>query len=127
MTDEEERTPGVQAAAPQAAESCIVEPTLPVHLKAIARDVDPDWNAKALEALANQLTEASDFYYPLFDAAQELRDLRSVHSALIELLRTVNPYTKPYITHVSPWRPSKQAGSASEVGPSLGPADVRPR
>src|SRR5437016_1426770 len=90
-------TPESQAAAPQAAESvCILEPTLPAHLKGSAPAVDPDWNAKALEALAKQLTETNDFYHPLFDAARELRDLRSVRTSLIELLRTMNPYTKSY-------------------------------
>src|SRR5260370_26428658 len=106
MTDEGQPTPEARTAGPQAAESCILEPILPAHLKSSARDVDPEWSAKALEALAKQLTEASDFYLPLFDAAQELRDLRNVRAALIELLRTVNPNTKRYIPHVSPWRPS---------------------
>jgi hypothetical protein len=96
MTDEGRVTPESQAAAPQAAESvCILEPILPAHLKDSAPD-DPDWDAKALEALAKQLTETNDFYHPLLDAARELRDLRSVRASLIELLRTVNPYTKSY-------------------------------
>jgi hypothetical protein len=30
-------------------------------------------------------------------AAQELRDLRNVRAALIELLRTVNPNSKSYL------------------------------
>ncbi len=59
-------TPESQAAAPQAAESvCVLEPTLPAHLKDSAPAIDPDWNAKALEALAKQLTETNDFYHPL--------------------------------------------------------------
>jgi hypothetical protein len=97
MIDEERVPPKSQATAPRAAETvCILEPILPAHLKDSAPTVDPDWNAKALEALAEQLTETNDFYHPLFDAARELRDLRSVRTSLIELLRTVNPYTKSY-------------------------------
>jgi hypothetical protein len=97
MTDEGRVTREAQAAAPQAADSVyIMEPTLPAHLKDSAPAVDSDWNAKVLEALATQLTETNDFYRPLFDAARELRDLRSVRTSLIELLRTVNPYTKSY-------------------------------
>jgi hypothetical protein len=84
------------AGAPQAAETVILEPSLPADLKDGALDVDPDWHAKVLEALAKQLSETNDFYHPLFDAARELRDLRSVRASLIELLRTVNPYTKSY-------------------------------
>jgi hypothetical protein len=91
MADEGRVTPKAQAA-----DLCILDPTLPAHLKDSAPDVDPDWNAKALEALAKQLTETNEFYHPLFDAARELRDLRSVRISLIELLRTVNPYTKSY-------------------------------
>jgi hypothetical protein len=93
MADERRVTPEAQATT---AETVIVEPSLPAHLKESAPDVDPDWSAKALEALAKQLTETNDFYHPLFDAARELRDLRSVRASLIELLRTVNPYTKSY-------------------------------
>jgi hypothetical protein len=93
MADEGPVMPEAQAAA---AETVILEPGLPAHLKESAPDVDPDWNAKALEALAKQLTETNDFYHPLLDAARELRDLRSVRASLIELLRTVNPYTKSY-------------------------------
>jgi len=74
---------------------CIPEPTLPAHLKdSVAGDAD--WSAKVLEALAEQLSPANDFYNPLMSAAQELRDLRIVRGSLIELLRTVNPNSKPY-------------------------------
>jgi hypothetical protein len=74
---------------------CIPEPTLPAHLKDSGRG-NADWSATVLEALAEQLTAANDFYHPLLSAAQELRDLRLVRSSLIELLRTVNPNSKPY-------------------------------
>src|SRR5262245_35601357 len=74
---------------------CIPEPALPAHLKDNVQG-DPDWGAKVLEALAEQLTAANDFYHPLRSAAQELRDLRLVRGSLIELLRTVNPNSKPY-------------------------------
>ena len=74
---------------------CIPEPALPAHLKDNVQG-DPDWGAKVLEALAEQLTAANDFYDPLRSAAQELRDLRIVRGSLIELLRTVNPNSKPY-------------------------------
>jgi hypothetical protein len=84
------------AATSQTTETVILEPSLPADLKDGAPDVDPDWHAKVLETLAKQLTETNDFYHPLFDAARELRDLRSVRASLIELLRTVNPYTKSY-------------------------------
>jgi len=73
---------------------CIPEPILPAHLKDNGRDAD--WSATVLEALAEQLTAANDFYHPLLSAAQELRDLRLVRGSLIELLRTVNPNSKPY-------------------------------
>ena len=94
MTDEGRVTPESQAAAPQAAESvCILEPILPAHLKDSAPD-DPDWDAKALEALAKQLTETNDFYHPLLDAARELRDLRTHRAAtngqsLYKILSTI--------------------------------------
>ena len=96
MADERRMTWEAQA---DTAETVILEPSLPAHLKESAPDVDPDWNAKALEALAKQLTETNDFYYPLLDAARELRDLRSVRASLIELLRTVSPYTKSYSSY----------------------------
>jgi hypothetical protein len=109
MSGEEQPTPETLAASefgknvqtaepgPQAVETvCIAEPVLPAHLKDSAGDGERDWNPKALEALAQQLTVANDFYRPLMAAAQELRDLRSVNAALIELLRTVNPNSKPY-------------------------------
>jgi hypothetical protein len=117
MADERRPTPEAQAALDAARESipdeqiaaqssetvCIPEPTLPTDLKEAAHSADCDWNAKALEALANQLTPANDFYHPLLAAAQELRDLRSVNAALIELLRTVNPNSRSYsrFTHDS--------------------------
>ena len=78
MADEGPVMPEAQVAA---AETVIVEPGLPAHLKESAPDVDPDWNAKALEALAKQLSETNDFYYPLLDAARELRDLRTHRAA----------------------------------------------
>jgi hypothetical protein len=96
MADERRMTWEAQA---DTAETVILEPSLPAHLKESAPDRDPDWNANALEALAKQLTETNDFYHPLFDAARELRDLRSVRTSLIELLRTVNPYTKSYSSY----------------------------
>jgi hypothetical protein len=82
---------------------CIPEPILPIHLKESAGCGDSDWNAKALEALATQLTVTNDFHDPLIAAAQELRDLRRVHAALIELLRSVNPNSRSYtrFTHDS--------------------------
>jgi hypothetical protein len=85
--------------APGAVESCIPEPMLPAQLKDGASGSDRDWDAKVLEALATQLTAANDFYYPLIKAAQELRDLRNVRAALIELLRTVNPNSKSYLRY----------------------------
>ena len=95
MTDEERAAAEAQAAGQQAADSVyIMEPALPAHLKESAPTRYPDRSAKLLEALAQQLTETNEFYRPLLDAAQELRDLRSVQSCLIELLRTYNPYTK---------------------------------
>jgi hypothetical protein len=97
MTDEARASPEAQAAAPQAAESIyIMEPALPPHLENSSPTSYPDRSAKVLEALAQQLTESNDFYRPLLDAAQELRDLRSVQTCLIELLRTYNPYTKSF-------------------------------
>jgi hypothetical protein len=84
---------GTQAAT---TETVILEPSLPARLKDSAPDADPDWHAKVLEALAKHLTETNDFYHPLLDAARELRDLRSVRASLIELLRTVSPYTRSY-------------------------------
>jgi hypothetical protein len=117
MADERRLTPDAQAVLDEAQESiqdeptaaqssetvCIAEPTLPTYLKETANSEDRDWDAKALEALANQLTVTNDFYHPLLAAAQELRDLRSVHAALIELLRTVNPNSRSYsrFTHDS--------------------------
>jgi hypothetical protein len=84
-------------AAPQPVDAVfIAEPVLPADLKGSASGEDRDWNARALEALAKQLTAANDFYNPLIAAAQELRDLRSVQAALIELLRTFNPNSKSY-------------------------------
>jgi len=97
MTDEGRAAAEAQAAAQQAADSVyIMEPALPAHLKESAPTRYPDHSAKLLEALAQQLTETNEFYRPLLDAAQELRDLRSVQSCLIELLRTYNPYTKSF-------------------------------
>lgn len=90
--------------APDATETvCIPDPVLPIHLKESAGCGDRDWTAKALEALATQLTVANDFHDPLIAAAQELRDLRSIHAALIELLRSVNPNSRSYsrFTHDS--------------------------
>jgi hypothetical protein len=88
----------VTETAPDAvATVCIPEPTLPAHLKDGTSGGDGDWDAKVLEALAKQLTIANDFYHPLIKAAQELRDLRNVRAALIELLRTFNPNSKPYL------------------------------
>ena len=114
MTDAGRPTPEPQAAlddtggnediAPQAIETvCIPEPTLPAYLKVSTSCEDRDWNAKVLEALATQLTVANDFHDPLIAAAQELRELRSIQAALIELLRTVNPNSRPYsrFTHES--------------------------
>jgi hypothetical protein len=75
---------------------CIPEPVMPAHLEGSIGGGERDWNARALEALAQQLTAANDFYHPLLAAAQELRDLQSVNAALIELLRTVNPNSKTY-------------------------------
>ena len=57
--------PVMTEAQTAAAETVILEPSLPTHLRQSAPDVDPDWSAKALEALAKQLTETNDFYYPL--------------------------------------------------------------
>src|SRR5215471_9002809 len=105
MTDQGRPPPEPQAALDETGKSvhreeiatetlCIPEPTLPIHLKESAGCGDRDWNAKALEALATQLTVTNDFHDPLIAAAQELRDLRSVHAALIELLRSVNPYSR---------------------------------
>jgi hypothetical protein len=97
MTDEERAAPEPQAAAQQTADSVyIMEPALPAHLKERAPTLYPDRSAKLLEALAQQLTETNEFYRPLLDAAQELRDLRGVQTCLIELLRTYNPYTKSF-------------------------------
>jgi len=110
MTDQGRPPPERQAAhageeiASEATETvCIPEPILPIHLKESAGCGDRDWNAKALEALATQLTVTNDFHDPLIAAAQELRDLRSVHAALIELLRSVNPNSRSYsrFTHDS--------------------------
>ena len=50
---------------------------LPANLEDSADGTDADWNAKALLALAEQLTVRSDFYYPLLEAAQELRHQRA--------------------------------------------------
>jgi hypothetical protein len=95
MADDGHVTPEARAAASQAVESIyIMEPALPAHLKNSAPARDPDWHAKALEELAKQLNETNEFYRPLLGAAQELRDLRSVRAALIELLRTLNPYKR---------------------------------
>ena len=95
MTDDGPATP--EAQAPQAVESIyIMEPALPAHLENSAPTHYPDRSAKVLEALAQQLTESNDFYRPLLDAAQELRDLRGVQTCLIDLLRTYNPYTKSF-------------------------------
>jgi hypothetical protein len=99
VTDQEQpggHGPGSTPAAAPQGDTYIAEPMLPAKLKDSAGSGDRDWNAKALEALANQLTEANDFYHPLIAAAQELRDQRNVHAALIELLRTFNPNSKSY-------------------------------
>jgi hypothetical protein len=97
MTDEGRVKPGAQADGPQAAESVyIMEPALPAHLKDGAPILDRDRSAKVLEALAQQLTETNDFCGPLLDAARELRDLRSVNTCLIDLLRSLNPYTRSF-------------------------------
>jgi hypothetical protein len=95
MTDDGRMPPDAQAAAPQAVDAAyIMEPTLPAHLKDSAGARDPDWSAKALDELAKQLGETNGFHRPLLDAAQELRDLRSVNATLIELLRSLYPYAR---------------------------------
>ena len=93
-----------QKVAPEAVQTlCIPEPVLPIDLKEPPSCRDRNWNAKALEALAAQLTITNDFHDPLIasaqdlrDLAQELRELRGVNTALIELLRSVNPNSKAY-------------------------------
>ena len=93
MTDDGPETS--QAHAPQAVDHIyIMEPSLPPHLKSIVPARDSDWSAKTLEALAKQLSETNDFHRPLLNAAQELRDLRSVNTCLVELLRSLNPYKR---------------------------------
>ena len=105
MTDDGRMPPHAQAAAPQAVDAVyIMEPTLPAHLTASAPARDPDWSAMALEELAKQLSETNGFYRPLLDAAQELRDLRSVNAGLIEQSRAAQ------------WRPCRlQAEPLREV------------
>jgi len=93
MTDDGRETSNAQA--PQAVDHIyIMEPSLPAHLKTTVPARDPDLSAKTLEALAKQLNETNDFYRPLLNAAQELRDLRSVNTCLVELLRSLNPYKR---------------------------------
>ena len=54
----------------------VPEPFLPDSL-GDTDGTDPDWNAKALEELANQLGVMNDYYYPLIGSAQELRHQRA--------------------------------------------------
>ena len=83
------------SAQENAATTYIPVPMLPVDLKDSASHDGRDWNAKALEALAKQLSASNDFYHPLLAVAQELRDFPMVRATLIELLRTFNPNSKP--------------------------------
>src|SRR6185503_21285470 len=61
----------------------IAEPMLTTDLEDTANDPNADWSARMLETLASQLGVENDYYYPLKDAASELRHNRAA-------LRVVN-------------------------------------